>query len=87
MVTFKTIREVFNTASVPLDSVNLSSHWMLFTVLLPEEWVTVMSPGKSSTTSSLGPGSVPELQLAGVFQSPLPPIQENGGGGEWWSEK
>ena len=37
----------------------------------------MMSSSRSITmSSSSGPGSAPVLQLAGVFQSPLPPIQE-----------
>jgi hypothetical protein len=49
---------------------------MLLTVCVPEEWVTVMRPGTSMTTSSSGPGRAGTLlQLAAVFQSPLPPTQ------------
>src|SRR5689334_2407382 len=34
-----------------------------------------MAADTSIKTSSPGPGTVPVLQLAAVFQSPLPPIQ------------
>src|SRR6266850_1250845 len=48
---------------------------MLLTVCAPEECVTVMSPGRSITTSSFVPGTVPVLQFDPVFQSPLEAIQ------------
>ena len=61
---------------------NEFSDKMLLTVCVPVEWVTVMLPGRSITTSSFGPGSVLLVQFVVVFQSPLPPIQETVAPGE-----
>ena len=42
----------------------------------PGQCVTVMFGPVPIITASFAPGKAPVLQLAGVFQSPLPPIQE-----------
>src|SRR5271157_1326566 len=65
---------VFETVREPPETTNACWLKMLFTVCAPEEWVTVMPGPEPITTSLVGPGNAPVLQLVAVFQSPLPPI-------------
>ncbi len=59
------------TVRLPPDKVRFSFETRLLTVSVPDEWVIVTSAeGTSMTTSSLAPGTVPEVQLLGTPQSP-----------------
>ena len=61
---------VLDTVSEPPESVKASRQRALFTESVPEEWVMVTEPGRSSTTSSAVPGSWLGDQLAATLQSP-----------------
>ena len=68
-------RELFVvTVSDPPEIVNALEHWMLLTVMLPEEMTTFVPAPSVMMTSLVGPGTTPPLQLAATFQdAPSPP--------------
>src|ERR1035438_7360992 len=64
-------------ANDPPEIVNALVHWMLLTVMLPEEMTTLMPAPPVMTTSLAGPGTAPPLQLVGLFHETAspPPVQ------------